>query len=64
LRARVRSEKVQRKQFYFEDKMCFKVKCSKCQKTTWKGCGLHAEAVMRDVPEADRCTCPRDASNN
>ena len=26
-----------RKQFCFQDKMCVRVKCSNCQKTTWKG---------------------------
>ncbi|KAF9812476.1 hypothetical protein IEO21_06194 [Rhodonia placenta] len=24
---------------------CFKVKCDKCGKTTWKGCGAHVEQV-------------------
>lgn len=44
--------------------MCFKVQCDKCEKTTWKGCGKHAEAVMRDVPEDQKCKCPRDRSGN
>lgn len=44
--------------------MCFKVQCDKCEKTTWKGCGKHAEAVMRDVPEDQKCKCPRDRSDN
>ncbi|KAH8913431.1 hypothetical protein BT69DRAFT_1255043 [Atractiella rhizophila] len=39
---------------------CFAVKCSNCGKTTWKGCGKHVESVMKDVPEEDRCTCPRE----
>lgn len=40
--------------------MCYPVKCEKCGKTTWKGCGKHAAMVMAKVPENDRCTCPRD----
>ena len=23
------------------------------------GCGKHAEQVMKDVPEAEKCVCPR-----
>ncbi|OSX57675.1 hypothetical protein POSPLADRAFT_1155691 [Postia placenta MAD-698-R-SB12] len=38
---------------------CFKVKCDKCGKTTWKGCGAHVEQVMKDVKEEDKCTCAR-----
>ncbi|KAF9260112.1 hypothetical protein L218DRAFT_873070 [Marasmius fiardii PR-910] len=39
---------------------CYQVKCSKCGKTTWAGCGKHAEAVMKDVSEEDKCTCARE----
>ena len=40
--SRLLSEKAQGKRenstsLCFQDKMCIKVKCSKCQKTTWKG---------------------------
>ncbi|KAG0348245.1 hypothetical protein BG005_011665 [Podila minutissima] len=42
--------------------MCFPVKCNKCGKTTWKGCGMHVEQVMRDVPKAQQCECPREGS--
>ncbi|KAI0833545.1 hypothetical protein BC628DRAFT_1344196 [Trametes gibbosa] len=38
---------------------CFLIKCDSCGKTTWKGCGLHAEAVMKPVKEEDKCTCAR-----
>ncbi|KAF9787437.1 hypothetical protein BJ322DRAFT_1055182 [Thelephora terrestris] len=38
---------------------CYQVKCNDCGKTTWKGCGQHVEAVMADVKEEDKCTCPR-----
>ena len=40
--------------------MCYPVKCEKCGKTTWKGCGKHKDMVMAKVPEYDRCTCPRE----
>ena len=26
----------------------------------FKGCGKHKDEVMKDVPVADRCVCPRD----
>ena len=35
--------------------MCIRVDCPICHKPTWKGCGEHVEAVLGDVPEADRC---------
>ncbi|TBU42380.1 hypothetical protein BD309DRAFT_1001866 [Dichomitus squalens] len=38
---------------------CYLVKCDSCGKTTWKGCGQHAEAVMSSVKEEDKCTCAR-----
>ncbi|KAK3822170.1 MAG: hypothetical protein JOS17DRAFT_322756 [Linnemannia elongata] len=41
--------------------MCFAVKCNKCGKTTWKGCGMHVEQVMKDVPKTQQCECPREA---
>ena len=37
--------------------MCYPVKCPKCGKTTWAGCGLHKEMVMSRVPPDQRCTC-------
>ena len=40
--------------------MCYPVKCQKCGKTTWAGCGLHKDMVMAKVPEAERCKCPRE----
>lgn len=44
--------------------MCMKVTCENCQKITWRGCGKHAEAVMKDVPEDQKCKCLRDSSGN
>ncbi|MCQ1994197.1 hypothetical protein [Arthrobacter sp. zg-Y1171] len=41
--------------------MCRAVKCGKCGKTTWAGCGNHVDQVMRGVPKADRCSCGADA---
>ncbi|KAF9648712.1 hypothetical protein BDM02DRAFT_2086475 [Thelephora ganbajun] len=38
---------------------CYQVKCDKCGKTTWKGCGWHVESVMASVKDEDKCTCPR-----
>jgi len=37
--------------------MCQRVTCSSCGKPTFVGCGLHVEAVLADVPPADRCQC-------
>jgi hypothetical protein len=37
--------------------MCYRVKCGKCGKPTWQGCGLHIEQALKGVPEADRCQC-------
>jgi hypothetical protein len=39
--------------------MCQAVKCNKCGKTTWAGCGNHVDQVMRNVPAPSRCTCDR-----
>ena len=40
--------------------MCYPVKCEKCGKTTWAGCGQHKDMVMAKVPENERCTCKRE----
>lgn len=40
--------------------MCFKTECEKCEKPTWKGCGKHIEQALKDVPEDERCKCPRE----
>ncbi len=37
--------------------MCYPTTCSACSKTTWAGCGQHADHVMTGVPKAQRCTC-------
>ncbi|WP_162872963.1 hypothetical protein [Austwickia chelonae] len=43
--------------------MCRAVTCSRCQKTTWAGCGKHVDQVMSGVPTDRRCICPRDAGS-
>jgi hypothetical protein len=37
--------------------MCSAAPCSRCGKTTWRGCGQHVDAVMAGVPAAQRCRC-------
>jgi len=37
--------------------MCMAASCPTCQKTTWRGCGLHVPGVFNNVPEEKRCTC-------
>jgi len=40
--------------------MCYPVKCQKCGKTTWAGCGKHKDTVMNKIPINERCNCPRE----
>ncbi len=40
--------------------MCRAVKCRKCGKTTWAGCGMHVDQVMAGVARADRCKCDEE----
>ena len=40
--------------------MCYQTTCSSCRRTTWGGCGQHADSVMKSVPAAQRCTCTGD----
>ncbi len=35
--------------------MCRAVKCRKCGKTTWAGCGQHIDQVMAGIPKPQRC---------
>lgn len=35
--------------------MCRTVNCRTCGKTTWAGCGMHVDQVMRGVLAAQRC---------
>ena len=38
-------------------RMCKRVTCPKCERSTWAGCGAHIEQALADVPPAERCTC-------
>ncbi|RUS21943.1 hypothetical protein BC937DRAFT_90943 [Endogone sp. FLAS-F59071] len=41
--------------------MCYAVPCTKCKKTTWKGCGRHVESdLTSDHPniQSNSLPCP------
>jgi hypothetical protein len=42
--------------------MCYPVRCPKCGKTAWAGCGQHVDAVMGTVPASQRCICPQHSA--
>jgi hypothetical protein len=44
--------------------MCQAVKCSKCQKPSWVGCGAHVEQVLGHIPKSERCTCRESAATS
>ncbi len=35
--------------------MCRPVRCKKCKKTTWAGCGRHVATVKASVPAGQWC---------
>jgi len=35
--------------------MCRQITCGDCKKKTWAGCGMHIDAALSGVAEADRC---------
>lgn len=37
--------------------MCRAVKCNRCHKMTWAGCGAHVEQVLGHLPMSERCQC-------
>lgn len=37
--------------------MCAPAPCYTCRKTTWAGCGMHADLVMANLRPEERCTC-------
>ncbi|SEO94127.1 hypothetical protein [Actinacidiphila rubida] len=43
--------------------MCQRAICNKCQKFTYRGCGMHVEQVLTGVPTSQRCTCTRDTTS-
>lgn len=44
--------------------MCFEVKCNKCGKKTWAGCGMHKDSVMAKIPKDEQCICNQKAAAN
>ena len=44
--------------------MCSPARCARCGKTSWTGCGRHAEQVLAAVPPSNRCTCLPPASQS
>jgi len=45
--------------------MCHQVRCERCGRPTWSGCGRHIEQALGDVALQDRCTCsPDDATSS
>jgi hypothetical protein len=42
--------------------MCQRVRCDRCGKATWSGCGAHVEQALAGVPAEERCQCPRPKS--
>ena len=39
--------------------MCYKVKCEKCQKWTWGGCGKHIESALKGISKKDLRNCKK-----
>ncbi len=37
--------------------MCRAVKCKQCGKSSWEGCGAHADQVLGKLPNNQRCQC-------
>jgi hypothetical protein len=35
--------------------MCSQVRCRKCGKVSWRGCGQHVSQVMKGVPKSEQC---------
>lgn len=44
--------------------MCYQVRCPKCGKATWGGCGAHIEQALAGVPAAERCKCREKAEES
>ncbi len=42
--------------------MCQRVRCPRCGKPTFAGCGMHVEQVLGDVPRDQRCKCHEHAN--
>jgi hypothetical protein len=37
--------------------MCHKIRCSRCGKPSWAGCGAHVEHALAGIPREERCGC-------
>lgn len=37
--------------------MCSPIRCSRCRKYTWTGCGAHVGEVMEQIPTNQHCEC-------
>jgi hypothetical protein len=37
--------------------MCRRIRCERCGRPGFAGCGAHIEQVLGDVPPAQRCQC-------
>ena len=42
--------------------MCSRATCHDCNKPTYRGCGMHVEQVLGDVPRTERCRCREEAN--
>jgi hypothetical protein len=43
--------------------MCSAVRCNKCGKATWSGCGQHIEEALSGFSDAQLCKCNSDLSS-
>ena len=43
--------------------MCSAVRCDKCGKATWAGCGQHIEEALARFSDDQKCKCDNDLSS-
>jgi len=43
--------------------MCSAVRCDKCGKATWSGCGQHIEEALAGYKDDQKCKCINDYSS-
>ena len=43
--------------------MCSAVRCEKCGKATWAGCGQHIEEALAGFSDDQKCKCDSDLSS-
>lgn len=43
--------------------MCSAVRCDKCGKATWEGCGQHIEEALAPYSKEEKCECVVDLSS-